>query len=89
MKRTPTPSAYIVAFISRVSFSFGFRKVFWKLNPTSSFTVKGLLPDEDLAKAIAWLLNCKLSVFLVIDIVGFVLKLPSSLNFASGPSNQR
>ena len=34
-------------------FSFGFRMVFLKCNPTSSFTVKGLLPDEELAKAIA------------------------------------
>ena len=49
---TSTTSAHVVAFFSR-NFSFGFRKVFLKLNPTSSFTVKGLLPDEELAKAIA------------------------------------
>ena len=66
-----------------VIFSFGFRKVFLKLNPTSSFTVKGLLPDEQLAKAIAWLLNCKFSVISVTGIAGVALIPSSSLCFAS------
>ena len=35
-------------------------------------------------KAIAWLLNCKLSVISDRDIVGLVLMLSNSLNFASG-----
>ena len=63
---------------------FGFRKVFLKLNPTSSITVKGSLPDEELAKAIAWLLNSKLSVISVIDIAGSALIPSSSHSFASG-----
>ena len=43
---------HILLLLLAVNFSFGFRKVFLKLNPTS-FTVKGILPDEELAKAIA------------------------------------
>ena len=46
-----TPSAYVVAYISH-KFLFGFRKVLLKLNPTSSFTVIGLLHDDELAKAL-------------------------------------
>ena len=36
-----------------VIFPFGFRNMFLMLYPTSSSTVKCLLPDEELAKAIA------------------------------------
>ena len=67
-----------------LNFSFGFRQVFLRLHPPSVFTEKGLLPDEELSKAIAWLLNCKLSVISVIDIVGFALIPSGSLSFASG-----
>ena len=49
---TSIPSAHVVAFIC-LKFFIWFRKVFLKLNQTSSFTVKGLIPDEELAKAIA------------------------------------
>ena len=49
---TSTPSAPVVVFIS-CNFFIWFSKGPLKLNPTSSFTLKGLLPDEELAKAIA------------------------------------
>ena len=49
----PPHLVHMLLLLLAVIFSFGFRKVFFKLNPTSSFTVKGLLPDEELAKAIA------------------------------------
>ena len=81
--RTSTPTAHVVAFISRKFFSC-FRKAFLKLKPTSAFTVKGLLSDEELAKSIACLLNCKPSVILVTDIARFTVLPSSSLSFASG-----
>ena len=49
----PPLLVHILLLLLAVKISLGFRTVFLKLNPTSSFTVKGLLPDKDLAKAIA------------------------------------
>ena len=49
----PPQLVHMLLLLLAVIFPFGFRKVFLKLNPTSSFTLKGLLPDEELAKAIA------------------------------------
>ena len=67
-----------------VIFSFGFRKVLLKLDPTSSFTLKGLLRDEKLAKTTALLVNCNVSVISVTGIAGFALIPSSCLSFASG-----
>ena len=67
-----------------VNFSLGFLKVSLKLYPTSSFITNGLLPVEELAKAVRWLFNCKFSVISDRDIVGLVLMPPNSLNLASG-----
>ena len=80
----PPHLVHILLLLLAEIFSFDFRKVFLKLNPTSSFTVKGFLPDEELVIAIAWLLNCNLLVNSVINIVGFALLPSSSLSFASG-----
>ena len=63
---------YDVAAFLAVNFSLGLQQVFFKLNPTSSFTKKGLLPCEELAEAIAWLLYCKLAVISEKDIIGFL-----------------
>ena len=75
---------HMLLLLLAVIFSFGFRKVFLKLNTTFSFTVKAFLPDEELEEAIAWRLNCKLSVIWVTDLAGFALIPSSSLSFASG-----
>ena len=73
----------ILLLLLALNFSFGFRKLFLTLNPTTSFTVKGLLPDEKLANTISWLLKSKLSDISVIEIVGFALIPSNSLSFAS------
>ena len=67
-----------------VNFSLGFLKVFLRLYPTSSFIANGPLPVEELEKAIACSLNCKLSVISDRYIIGSVLMPSNSLNMASG-----
>ena len=54
----------------------------FKLNSTSALAIKGILFNEELAKVIALLLNCKLMVISVCNIAGFALKTSSSLKFA-------
>ena len=80
----PPHLVHILLLLLALNFLFGFRKVFLKVIPTSSFTVKGLIPEEEFAKAIDWLLNCEFLVISVIDIVGFALIPSSSLSAASG-----
>ena len=49
----PPHLVHMLFLLLDVIFSFGFRKVLLKLESTSSFTVKGFLPDEELAKVTA------------------------------------
>ena len=50
----PPHLVHMLLFLLAVISLFGFRKVFLNLYPTSSIRVKVLLPDEELAKTIAW-----------------------------------
>ena len=79
---TCTDCAHNFAFINSKFFYW-----FSKLYLYSSFTLKGIVPDEELAKTIAWLVNWKLSVISVTNIAGFTLIQFRSSIFASGSVN--
>ena len=71
---SPPHLVHMLLLFLAVIFSFGFRKVFLKLNPTSSFKLKTFYLMK----------NCKLSVIPVTGIAGFALIPSCSLCFASG-----
>ena len=79
---TSTSSAQFFVCVGCVFSLFTF-----EIYPNYFFKLKGLLPTEELAKAIAWILNCKFLVISVTNITGFAVMPTSSLSFDSGSIN--